>query len=129
MTDATRIDKWLWSARMFKTRTAATSACLAGKVKLNGRGIKPSRAVVVGDTIQITRQHHRQTVEVRGLAVKRVAAKLVAGLYEDVTPIEELEREDQAQQMNTAFRQARGKAGGRPSKKDRRDMQKFRDRH
>lgn len=114
---------------MFKTRTVATSACLAGKVKLNGQSIKPSRAVAVGDTIQITRQHHRQMVEVTGLAMKRVAAKLVAGLYEDVTPDEELQRADQAQKMNTAFRQAKGKDKGRPTKKERRDMQKFRDQH
>ncbi|MCH7574305.1 MAG: RNA-binding S4 domain-containing protein [Candidatus Marinimicrobia bacterium] len=127
MTEATRIDKWLWSARMFKTRTAATSACVAGKVKLNGQGVKPSRAVAVGDTIQITRVHHRQRIEVRGLAIKRVAAKLAAGLYEDVTPEEELEREQQAKLMNAAFRQARGTYKGRPTKKERRTMQKFRD--
>ena len=127
MTEATRIDKWLWSARMFKTRTAATSACAAGKVKLNGQGVKPSRAVAVGDTIQITRVHHRQRIEVRGLAIKRVAAKLAAGLYEDVTPEEELEREKQAKLMNATFRQARGTYKGRPTKKERRTMQKFRD--
>lgn len=127
MTEATRIDKWLWSARMFKTRTAATSACAAGKVKLNGQGVKPSRAVAVGDTIQITRVHHRQRIEVRGLAIKRVAAKLAAGLYEDVTPEEELEREQQAKLMNAAFRQTRGTYKGRPTKKERRTMQKFRD--
>ena len=127
MTEATRIDKWLWSARMFKTRTAATSACAAGKVKLNGQGVKPSRAVAVGDTIQITRVHHRQRIEVKGLAIKRVAAKLAAGLYEDVTPEEELEREEQAKLMNAAFRRAKGTDKGRPTKKERRTMQKFRD--
>ena len=129
MTEATRIDKWLWSARMFKTRTAATSACIAGKVKLNCQGVKPSRAVAVGDTILITRVHHRQRIEVKGLAIKRVAAKLAMGLYEDVTPEEELEREKQARLMNTAFRQARGTDKGRPTKKERRTMQKFTDQH
>ena len=127
MTEATRIDKWLWSARMFKTRTAATSACVAGKVKLNGQSVKPSRAVAVGDTIQITRVHHRQRIEVRGLAIKRVAAKLATGLYEDVTPEEEREREKQAKLMNAAFRRGRGTYKGRPTKKERRTMQKFRD--
>lgn len=127
MTEAVRIDKWLWAARLFKTRSAATSACQAGKVKVNGQSVKPSRDVTIGSGVQITRPHHRQWIEITGLSNKRVGAKLAAELYADVTPEDEIERAKQAQLLNSAFRQARGKKKGRPTKKDRRTLQKFRD--
>lgn len=128
-TDPVRIDKWLWASRMFKTRSAATAACQSGKVKLNGSAIKPSRNVMIGDEMLITRQHHKQSVRVTGMALKRVGAKLAAELFVDITPESEIEREKQAQVVNSAFRKTRYSDTGKPSKRDRRILQKFKEEH
>ncbi len=120
-----RIDKWLWAARFHKTRSSATSACQAGKVKLNGRSIKPSHQVKVGDELLITRPAYRQQVRVTGLAERRASAVIAAGLYEDITPPEEIERLRVQRAADSAFHQARPRTG-RPTKRDRRTLQKLR---
>lgn len=117
-----RIDKWLWAARVFKTRALATEACRAGHVKLEGAPVKPGRSVHVGETYVVHTAALTRTVRVAGLAEHRVAAKVVASLLEDLTPPEELERV-----RRSALEQvlARPKGTGRPTKRDRRELERW----
>lgn len=119
-----RIDKWLWAARFHKTRSSATAACQAGKVKLNGRSVKPSHMVKVGDKLLITRQAYRQQVRVTSLSERRASAAIAAGLYEDITSPEEIERLKLQHTVDSAFYRAQPRTG-RPTKKDRRTLQKL----
>lgn len=81
--DAVRIDKWLWAARLFKTRTLATEAVLGGRVHVNEQRVKPSKDVHVGDVVVVTVGPLRRTVHVRGLSERRGSAKIAATLYEE----------------------------------------------
>ena len=125
-----RLDKWLWAARLFKTRGEATQACQAGKVKslsagqgrAGSRSVKPSRPVTVGSELTITRKLYRQRIRVEGLSERRSAAKLAATLYSDLTPPEELELVRAAATRESAFVRGRRQAG-RPSKRERRVLQ------
>ncbi len=119
-----RIDKWLWAARFHKTRSSATTACQAGKVKLNGRSVKPSHMVKIGDKLMITRPAYRQELLVTGLQEKRVSAQLAADLYEDRTPPEELEQLRLRRTQDSAFFQ-RQRGAGRPTKRQRRRLDKL----
>lgn len=119
-----RIDKWLWAARFHKTRSSATTACQAGKVKLNGRSVKPSRMVKMGDELAITRPAYRQRVRVTGLSDRRASAEIAAGMYEDITSPEEIERLKLQRTMDSAFFRAQPRTG-RPTKRDRRTLQKL----
>ncbi len=127
MDETLRIDKWLWTARLFKTRSLAAQACQAGKVKIAGRRIKPGRPVAINDRLEITRPHHRQTILVTGLKRQRVSAGAVAELYTDVTPRQELERVETVRKMESAFQKSRRSTGGRPTKRERRAIQKMRE--
>jgi ribosome-associated heat shock protein Hsp15 len=111
-----RIDRWLWTARLFKTRTLAADAVTGGRVHVNGIAIKPSREVRPGDTLEMTLGDVRRTVIVRGAAQQRVSAAQAASLYEE-TAESIAERERQAQ-----LRRLAGPVdlGGRPTKRDRR---------
>src|SRR5690606_24534492 len=114
-----RIDKYLWSIRMFKTRSLATEACKAGRVKTNGQRVKPSAIVKVGDTYELQKGIERKIIRVAGLLDKRVDAKTAAGFYEDLTPMEE------TYSFKTAFHAPvlkRDRGTGRPTKKDRREI-------
>ena len=111
-----RIDKWLWTARIFKTRGLAHEAVNGGRVHVNGQATKPSREVVPGDELQITVGPSRRTVIVKGHAERRVAAKEVAALYEE-TEASLAERERQAELRRLAGPM---NLGGRPTKRDRR---------
>ncbi|MBA7614681.1 MAG: hypothetical protein GH143_03080 [Calditrichaeota bacterium] len=122
--DELRIDKWLWASRLFKTRRLAAEACQAGKVKLNGRSVKPGRAIRVGDGLQITRKRYRQQICVTGLSERRVSPPVAATLYEDTTPNEELEQARLVNTMESTFRRER-RGAGRPTKRDRRALQKL----
>lgn len=122
--DAIRIDKWLWVARLFKTRREAAGACQAGKVKLNGRSVKPGRAVKIGDELQITRKLYKQQIRISELRERRVSPSIAATLYEDLTPREEIEQAHLQRSMESAFVRERHKAG-RPTKRDRRALQKL----
>lgn len=120
--DKVRADKWLWAVRVFKTRGLATDACNAGKVKLNGDSIKPAKELKVGDTLQITREQQRLVYRIIKLIDRRVGAPEAQACYEDLTPPEE---KDQA--LASAFRfPKRDRGMGRPTKKERRDMGKYR---
>jgi ribosome-associated heat shock protein Hsp15 len=122
--DGMRIDKWLWAARLFKTRREAAEACQAGKVKLGGNSIKPGRTVKIGDELQITRKMYKQQVSITGLAERRVGPKIAVTLFNDLTPQEDIEQVKLAHQMDSSFYRDRRKAG-RPTKRDRRALEKL----
>ncbi len=122
----TRLDKWLWAARLYKTRGIASDSCRNGKVTVNGNGAKPSKTVCVGDIIEIKQPPIKRKYLVRGLAVKRVSAKLAAELVEDITPEEEINKLKQYRKdpVSVIFGH-REKGAGRPSKKERRDLDRL----
>jgi ribosome-associated heat shock protein Hsp15 len=111
-----RVDKWLWTARLFKTRALAAGAVKGGRVHVDGVAVKPSREVGPGDELEITIGTVRRTVIVRGAAERRVSAAAAANLYEE-TEKSVAERERQAE-----LRRLAGPVdfGGRPTKRDRR---------
>jgi ribosome-associated heat shock protein Hsp15 len=111
-----RIDKWLWTSRLFKTRGLAAEAVKGGRVHVNGVAAKPSREVSAGDELEITTGSLRRTVIVRGAAPRRVSAPETAQLYEE-TKESIAERERQAEQRRLA---GPSDLGGRPTKRDRR---------
>lgn len=119
-----RIDKYLWAIRLFKTRSLATDACNAGRVKLNGQNIKPAYAVKIGETFQIQKGIERKTIKVIGLLKQRVDAKTAVQFYEDLTP------EEETQAYKSAFHAPilrRDRGTGRPTKRDRREIDNLRD--
>src|SRR5690242_8854938 len=118
-----RIDKYLWCIRVYKSRTLATEACEGGKVKIGGERIKPSRPVKIGEVISVQQGFIRKEYKVTGLLDKRVAAKLVINYAEDVTPKEEIEKALTARFVSY---ESKFQDSGRPTKKDRRLMQKYR---
>ncbi|MEN8223150.1 MAG: RNA-binding S4 domain-containing protein [Acidobacteriota bacterium] len=122
----TRLDKWLWAARIYKTRGIASDSCKSGKVLLNGSGAKPSKIVNEGDIIEIKQPPITRRYKVKGLAVKRVSAKLAVDLVEDITPEEEINKLKQFRRdpVSVIFGH-REKGAGRPSKKERRDIEKL----
>lgn len=122
MSDNLRIDKWLWSVRLFKTRTLAAEACRGGKIKLNGDTIKPSRLLKTGDEISFRSGIITRIVKVIEFPPSRVSAKLVAGFMEDLTPPEEYAKAKEATEFERPFFYT-GK--GRPTKKDRRRIDGF----
>jgi ribosome-associated heat shock protein Hsp15 len=114
-----RIDKYLWSIRMFKTRTLASDACKAGRVKLNGTNIKPSHEVKVGEVYNISKGLERKVVKVTGLLESRTDAKTAVMFYEDITP---LEQTTAYKSMFHAPVLSRDRGSGRPTKRDRREI-------
>ena len=118
-----RLDKWLWAARFFKTRSAATDAVHGGKVDVNGEGAKPARPVQPGDTIRIRLAPYEYIVVVTGLADRRGSAAIAAGLYQE-TAASRAAHERLHEQLrlapNLEF------TAGKPTKKDRRAFEKFR---
>ncbi len=115
-----RIDKYLWAIRVFKTRTDATDACKGGKIRVNGLDIKPSRCVRVGDVIVARKGPVSYTYKVLKLVDKRQGAKLVPDYAENLTPQEEL---DKLRAPVETFFLKRDRGAGRPTKKDRRQME------
>ena len=120
--EATRIDKWLWAARFFKTRSTATEAVVGGHVHVGGVRVKPSREVRVGETVEVvTNGHVRRVVVVTGLAERRGPASVAATLYEE-TPESLALREQQAAQR----RLEAPIFGARPTKVERRRLDALR---
>ena len=115
-----RIDKYLWSIRVFKTRSEATDACKGGKVRVNGADTKPSKMVKVGDTIVARKGAVTYTYKVLELIDKRQGAKLVPNYAENLTPQEELAK---LRAPIETFVLKRDRGAGRPTKKDRRQME------
>ncbi|MGN0190151.1 MAG: RNA-binding S4 domain-containing protein [Candidatus Cryptobacteroides sp.] len=118
--DEVRIDKFLWAIRAFKTRSEATDACNGGKVRLNGGDVKPSRQVRRGDEITVRKPPVTYTYKVRELVDKRQGAKLVSDFVENLTSEEELQKLHAP--VETFFLK-RDRGAGRPTKKDRRQME------
>ena len=111
-----RVDKWLWTARLFKTRALAAEAAKGGRIRVNGVAVKPSREVTEGDELELTLGAVRRTVTVRGSAERRVPAAEVTKLYEE-TEESIAERERQAELRRLA---GPVNLGRRPTKRDRR---------
>ena len=117
---AVRIDKWLWAVRLFKTRALATDACRGGHVDIAGAPVKAARAVRVGEII-VTRAHGlTRTTRVLGVIGQRVGAAQVKQFAEDLTPASEYEKQ---RERNFSPVPLRPKGAGRPTKKERRDLE------
>jgi len=118
-----RIDKYLWSVRVFKTRSMATEACKKGRVKIDGQQVKPSRTVKQGEEIEVKKPPVLYTYKVLEFPKNRVAAKLVPAYSEDLTSEEEMGK----LKMQDDFFVKRDKGMGRPTKKERRIIDKLKD--
>jgi ribosome-associated heat shock protein Hsp15 len=120
-----RLDKYLWSIRVFKSRSMATEAIDKGRVKLNGESIKASRNVVIGDVYEARTEHKNWVLKVTQLLDGRLAYAEAIKYYEDLTPVEELER---VRQVAATFQTGKRLSKiGRPTKKNRRDLGDFLD--
>ncbi len=117
-----RVDKYLWAMRIYKTRSIATDACKCGRVKMNGVEIKPSRAFHVGDVFTVRKGPITYTYRILQLASNRLGAKMVPEYLQDITPKEQLELLELARY---AAQSGRERGTGRPTKKDRRDIEQF----
>ncbi|HPE83129.1 MAG: RNA-binding S4 domain-containing protein [Aequorivita sp.] len=117
-----RIDKYLWCVRYLKTRNMATQACKKGSVRVNGDIVKPSRDVYPGDVISLRKEQINYQLEVLDLPESRVGAKLVDIYRKDTTPKEAFETNEMLQYAKSYYRK---KGVGRPTKKDRRDLDNF----
>lgn len=118
-----RIDKYLWSIRLFKTRSQAGDACSKGKVKYNGDAVKSSRIVAIGDEYEVKTEAKKWVIKVTGLLNTRQAYSEAIKYYIDITPAEELDRiKFVASSFHTGKRLSKV---GRPTKRDRRDLEEF----
>ena len=117
-----RVDKFLWCVRYYKTRSIATNACSKGHVKVNGKVSKPSKEVFADDKIELRKDQINYQLKVNDLPLHRVGAKLVALYCTDLTPKEAFEAKDLLKYSKEYYRK---KGTGRPTKKDRRDIDDF----
>lgn len=117
-----RVDKWLWAVRLFKTRTLAAEACRNGHVVIDGQPAKPSRQVHPGMVLSAKVGEITRTVKVIGQVDRRVGARLVPQFLEDLTPRSEYEKPREVRFFQGVFRP---KGSGRPTKKDRRDLDRL----
>ena len=124
MNSEARIDKWLWAARVYKTRTLASDACKNGRITINGALAKPSRTVKVGDQVGGKKSPITYTFLVLQAIEKRVGAKLLPEVFENITPPEQYELLEM-NRISGFIDRARGT--GRPTKKDRRALDDFAD--
>jgi len=118
-----RVDKWLWAARFFKTRSLASKAVSGGHVHLNGGRVKPSRTVQVGDRLQIRRGQDEFTIDILALSSRRGPATVARTLYEE-TEDSQIQR-DTAREQRRLVRAPASRPEGRPDKRDRRKIRKF----
>jgi len=121
-----RIDKWLWSVRIFKSRSMATDACKSGKIKVGENNVKPSYLLQREEIISVKKNGFDLTFKVVDLLEKRVSAVLAQPCYEDLTPAEELNKYKDWF-VGKGRPEVREKGAGRPTKRDRRDIDKFKD--
>lgn len=119
MEGSVRIDKWLWMVRLFKTRSMATDACNAGKIKMNGTNLKPSKNIKENEIYVVHIGQLEKTVQVLDSPKSRVGAPLVPQYYTDLTPQEEYER---VKMLHMRF-EFREHGEGRPTKRDRRQIE------
>lgn len=117
-----RIDKWLWAVRIYKTRNKATEACKKGRISIDDLSVKPSREIHVGEIVKVKMAPIIRSYKVLATAEKRMSAANASGFVEDVTPPKELELLEAQKQMKWIGRE---QGTGRPTKKERRDMDDF----
>ncbi|HUG83582.1 MAG TPA: RNA-binding S4 domain-containing protein [Euzebya sp.] len=117
--ESIRVDRWLWSIRLYKTRTAASAACKAGHVTLNGDRAKPSALITVGDRIEARVGDRQRIVEVLAVIGTRVGAKVAAECYVDHSPA------PAPIDVSTLIEGVRDRGAGRPTKRDRREMERL----
>ena len=120
--DEVRVDKWLWAVRVFKTRTVASDACKKGRVMIDRVAVKPSRNVRVGEVVEVRKPPITFSFKVLELADKRMGAKMVPQYMENVTPPDQYELLELNKISGFVDRQ---RGTGRPTKKERRDMEQF----
>jgi ribosome-associated heat shock protein Hsp15 len=123
-TEQVRLDKWLWSVRIFKTRTQATGECLKGRVLFNGNPVKPSHIVKIDEIYIVRKPPVLHTYRVKDLLTNRVSAQVAKNYVDDLTPEDELAKREIAR-LNMNF--MRDPGTGRPTKKDRRKIDKLRE--
>jgi ribosome-associated heat shock protein Hsp15 len=123
-----RVDKWLWAARFFKTRSLAADAITAGKVEVNGERVKPAKLLQTGDEVSIRLGPYVHVVHVRGISERRGPATVAVTLYEE-TPASVAARAKLAEQLRMAPAAFVYEEKGRPTKRDRREIDRFRDEH
>ncbi len=116
-----RIDKWLWAVRIYKTRSKAAEECKKGKIIIDGIQVKPSRDIKPGDTILVRKLPVIYTYKIKSLLQRRQSAKIAAEHYEDLTSVEELAK----LKINETVFIKRDKGAGRPTKKERRIIDKL----
>lgn len=121
---ALRLDKFIWSVRLSKTRSIATELISKGKIKINGTDVKPSKEVKVNDVINISKNSALFSYKVKALIDKRIGPKLVVDFIEDITPLEEVEKFKLYNESQSVYRQY---GTGKPTKKDRRSLDDFLD--
>lgn len=117
-----RIDKWLWAVRLYKTRSLASTACKNNQVSIDGITVKPSHIIKIGDIVKLKRPPIIRSYEVLGLLAQRESAKVVVDYVKDVTPESELRKLEDIKMVFTVYRD---KGAGRPTKKERRDLEEF----
>jgi ribosome-associated heat shock protein Hsp15 len=117
-----RIDKYLWTIRYYKTRSLATEACKKGHIKINGANVKPAKDVYIGEKIILRKNQINYQIEVLDIPKNRVGAKLVDLYRKDTTPKEEFEAQELLKYSKDYYRK---KGAGRPTKKDRRDIDDY----
>lgn len=122
-----RIDKWLWSIRIFKSRTLATDACKGGKVKIDGDSVKASYMLSRNELVTVKKDGFNFTYKVIDLIEKRVGAPLAIACYEDITSEEEKNKYKAWFENNNQNNESRERGAGRPTKKERREIEKFKD--
>ena len=125
--DRLRIDKWLWAARFYKTRSLACDEIGKGRVQINGQDVKPAHDVKLGDTVRLRQGQVRRTVVVKGLSGVRGPAPIAQQLYGE-TPESVAERDNAAQLRRHGVEPGRTLTQGRPTKRDRRELKGWNDR-
>jgi ribosome-associated heat shock protein Hsp15 len=121
-----RIDKWLWAVRIYKTRTIATDGCKKGNIKINGKSVKPSYMLTVGETLSVHKNGFNLTIKTKGLLAKRVSAVLAVECYDNLTPESELNKYNDWF-IGKAKPEMREKGTGRPTKRERREIDGFKE--
>lgn len=119
-----RIDKWLWSVRIFKSRTLSSDACRSGKVRIGERILKPSDGVSVGQIVQVRKDGFDLQFEIKELIEKRVGAQIAVTCYDNLTPEEEMNKYKDWF-IGKSGAEQREKGSGRPTKRERRDIDGF----
>ncbi|MEZ5006846.1 MAG: RNA-binding S4 domain-containing protein [Chitinophagales bacterium] len=125
MPNKTRIDKWLWSVRIYKSRSVATEACKSGRVKVDAKSVKPSYTIEEGQTVTVNKKEKKWVVKCLNAIEKRVSAEIAQTCYEDFSPPEQPSNKLGAFFYTTS--EMRDKGVGRPTKRERRVLDKFKD--